>query len=611
MRENRHSPNGRNGSNADTRLMTGMGGELTVATARLKQRNLSRTKVQVYPYTKAARGREMFKEASSACLRQAWKNWWKADYSWNGLAKKQHTIWAHNFPWSSLQQYWRRDPSTGQLRNDAALIAAGELIECEGTTFHIVHLPPQLPSGATTWKEDVGAPEWEVLEAITAKRVDAATGKVSHWYGRDDRAQLRGAVLRRAIQHPSGSEHALHAIFKNSIFIDSVDWGGSEFGPTCSFDGVTFLEIAEFNNTIFLGEAWFKEVEFCHMVWFNNARFCGNVDFQKSKFRHQTQFNRSVFEQDVKFKYTTFEDLAIFEDTTFSSYAEFGNATFKSEFHFGGATFNRAASFESVTLPDEARNWHGAFKNTRFLAPLILTDAKSQGQQTSAPAAFDGASLEAGIVLDLVTDDCADRRFKIEVEQACAAAQWDEPVGKLQAAGTSTLRDRRLAQLERGCRVLKQAMDKASNKSAEQRFHRYELIARRGQRSTPLSERSFSRLYEWSANYGASLSRPIASLFAIWLVFAVTFWLIDDGLSVGGLHSRESVAISSLSFSLSRILPSGAFENVSSDWIARFAGAHSPTLVLFVRFLASLESILAVILAFMFGFAVKRKFQII
>jgi hypothetical protein len=67
--------------------------------------------------------------------------------------------------------------------------------------------------------------------------------------------------------------------------------------------------------------------------------------------------------------------------------------------------------------------------------------------------------------------------------------------------------------------------------------------------------------------------------------------------------------LSSISFSLSRILPFGAFQGLTEDYI-RVATYNSLWLKILVGVLASVQSGAALVLSFLFGLAVRRRFQI-
>jgi hypothetical protein len=174
-----------------------------------------------------------------------------------------------------------------------------------------------------------------------------------------------------------------------------------------------------------------------------------------------------------------------------------------------------------------------------------------------------------------------------------------------------------LRHLEGGCRVLKQAMEKSANKTREQMFYAFELIARRHQRATPWWERQTSRLYGAFGDYGRSIGRPL-----FWLTFIVpAFALAYAGLLAGwraealsGLAPR-SVAIECLSFSMQRVLPFGPWtltpQQITQSLVQSLLQGPTDSLFsLAVRFLGTLQSLAALILAFLAGLAIRRRFQI-
>ena len=65
-----------------------------------------------------------------------WDKWWRHDYSWDGLKSRglggDYLAFDTKGPNGevNLQEYWRRDPETGQIRNNDAMIDAGELAGC-------------------------------------------------------------------------------------------------------------------------------------------------------------------------------------------------------------------------------------------------------------------------------------------------------------------------------------------------------------------------------------------------------------------------------------------------------------------------------------------------
>jgi hypothetical protein len=139
-----------------------------------------------------------------------------------------------------------------------------------------------------------------------------------------------------------------------------------------------------------------------------------------------------------------------------------------------------------------------------------------------------------------------------------------------------------------------------------QQFYRFELLARRAQRDTPAWEKLFSLLYGAASNYGASMARPFGALFVLVGLFALYYHLRAYGLSLSWPPDWAQT-VASLEFSASRVFPFGAFEDVSKNWIGMFT---SGLFRLEMRILGSVQSALALALVFLFGLAVRRRFQI-
>jgi hypothetical protein len=505
-----------------------------------------------------------------------WDAWWEEDFSWDGLAKKSWDGWLvlpdgsfaeeqtgdtpppDGARAATLQDYWRdqeRDLITGP----------------DGIRFTRVHLPPAWRDGTPTGKTEWG--DW-ALDASLAPKLLAGGETVftGQWgfrelEGPDRRAQLQGCVLLRAATHPQDNASPLSARFERAAFLRDA-----------SFDSATFSGDASFLSATFSGDAYF------------------------------------------------------------------GSAKFQGRTSFFGASFDTLVSFRLKDWPSAAQDWHGAFNQAVFKAAPIFT-----GAGFKALAAFDGAVLERGLIFDDKPAKVSDKIFQSERRDAIKAAKTDlaawveeqereqkgEPSevegegaaekkkpkrisGRERKKELEKFRNRRLAELEGGCRTLKRAMEYASNKTREQLFYRYELIARRAQTSTPLSEKIFSYLYDWLGNYGASIGRPFMAVTALTLLFSGIYWGLDIGWwaavsHAGAVNSAATFdpdLARAMSFSASRIFPFGAFDDVSREWLQSYEAVHGALAGLWLRILASLQSAIALTLVFMVGLAVRRKFQI-
>jgi hypothetical protein len=227
--------------------------------------------------------------------------------------------------------------------------------------------------------------------------------------------------------------------------------------------------------------------------------------------------------------------------------------------------------------------------------------ASFKGAGLRCLGAFDGAVLQGGLQLDDADEPAANATFQRERDEAERAAD----------------REAALRQLEGGCRVLKQAMEKSANKAREQVFYAFELMARRHQRATPWWERQMSRAYGAVADYGRSIGRPLVWLALLIPVFAAAYagllygW---RGETLAGLAPRV-VLTECLSHSFQRVLPFGPWaltpiQIANSPVQSLLNGPTNALFSLAIRTLGSLQSLLALILAFLAGLAIRRRFQI-
>lgn len=689
-------------------------------------------------------------------IEQEWLDgWWQLDYSWAGLSDNKHAIRLveqrgdsycftgedfvpDNGPDLSgsvslidatLQDYWRQDPNSGALRDDEAMKAAGELEECDGTLFHIAHLPLKTKSGQPTWKANLKDQKWEQLESLIARRVAAATVATvielegSH-YAKDNRAQFQGTVLRRASAHPQGRENPLHLNCQRTVYVGSdeqsggfisggIDYSICTFGHNACFYDALFLRRANFTgasfsgNTVFdqavfgkgaifafakfSGDVAFRRAYFFETGIFSQAVFSRNADFSNSRFyegslfdgclfsaiaifdhtlfsgkmvaaswgltlyldektvvishpgrtcaddqrraanrsynRGCASFFRCVFKGNVRFVSAGFHGDCHFDETTFADDARFWEAQFEGGMDFSSATFEKTASFENVTWPMAARHWHRAFNRARFLGSAQFQTA-SGNNGFRAMAAFDGVVFNDEVILDwpceTTADDAFDSQYKATGEAARtdaeerAKAEFDRR--KRANAGNETAalvterekrecerdcRDVRLRELERGCRALRQAMEKASDKPRERIFHRYEMSVRTSQNSMLWPEKVVAFLYRWLSNYGDSIGRPIAWLLFILLpVFGIAYGLW--GAAVSCADSIWTLLRDGLTVSSARLFPIGPW-NIDKNQLHRVLSMNSPA---FFPAVAAVESILGTILIFLIALAIRRRFQI-
>nr|WP_321440209.1 pentapeptide repeat-containing protein [uncultured Hyphomonas sp.] len=200
--------------------------------------------------------------------------------------------------------------------------------------------------------------------------------------------------------------------------------------------------------------------------------------------------------------------------------------------------------------------------------------------------------------------------------------------------------------LEDCYRTLKQFNEDRRDRPEEGRFFRLELIARRRRRrpeyslqqllafwqekeGIPIWERVLSHIYGGASNYGNSVVLPIVWLIGGVFVFALAYMLMGDWFldRPSWKHFGEA-----LSFSFGQVLPFGPWDTPDpctaiGQMLDPLTGpaqaaceqhlgdgfelrAYRDGTPIGLRLLASFQSLTAIILVFLSGLAVRRRFQI-
>ena len=641
-----------------------------------------------------------------------WDKWWEADYSWDGLAKKEWQGWAvhpdkHQFAvrpaeeapadWrpATLQDYWRK-----------AGVKKKHLIECGGRQFTKFHLPFNDRDGNATEKDGWDDDEWVRFADELAPRLAEASetkGKFGRIDGPDNRAQFDGVVARALPGPPPAPDEApqetetdksasaspgrIHLSAENTWLSLGASCSGAAFGPFTVFTGAIFSGDAHFDNATFSGNAWFNNATFSGDARFDNATFSGYAWFNKATFSGNASFANATFSRNAWFNKATFSGNARFDNATFSGYAWFNKATFSGNAWFDNATFSGYAWFDNATFSGDAwfRSLNAARVKTLSFAgaliekPIAVCFARRPARSTSAARAFldvelprlldlsgdgvftffemlDGAVTKGKVDFDEATFE-NDNGFKIALARACvpqlgaapfsaklerfvATWHWRARVFFLQALSFESrqfvfkrmekptlnspylkrlnadlayykkvirARNKNLRALEGGCRTLKLAFENQRDRVNEQRFYRYELIARRHNMLTPWWERWTSHLFGAVSDYGGSITRPIGFLGGLWLTTAAIFYWL--GLSVKCASPWGALTLSGEM--IFRPFFVWAPRSKEANGLAgALLGDYGTGISLATKLLGTLESLIAVILLFLVALAIRRRFQI-
>jgi hypothetical protein len=607
----------------------------------------------------------MVEETGSAADNEArwWADWFEADFSWDGLSKFIIPTGGLNGE-RNLQEYWRRDPATGISRDDAAMRDAGELIDFDGRTWHLAHLPPRDRTGSTaSSKANPDHPDVARLNALVATRIAAGVETLGthnalgfRVSGPDGRALLDGAVLWSSPNHPQGVASPLHlsccrawlrqADLRNFKFGPSADFSKATFTGDANFARATFTGHAVFYRATFTGDANFYRATFTSDAGFNGATFKGDARFYSATFKGDARFRNAnftgdanfsdaIFTGDVRFYDATFKGDAVFWGTNFTGDAVFSSATFTGDANFSDAIFTGNAVFKAAVflkpltfvanIANPQRQFMGAFLSTRFAGLADFSRAGGEGRGGLLAAAFGGAQFEKGLILTDGLDREADQLFPDLLQGTRDAARADlarEKKGRKENGEAfrwperikfhREARDRRLIELESGCRTLKVVMGAERDEVREQRYYRYQLRARHRRSDVFWLEKLFGGLYGLTSNYGSGLLGPLLSLGLLTFASGLGYWAWADHLGVAGeagFPEGQSFALSVV-FKPFAVLAAATSDPSVKDWWPVAMMNVNASVAWGLRVVTTLQSLASGVLIFLLAVGVRRRFQI-
>ncbi len=433
-----------------------------------------------------------------------------------------------------------------------------------------------------------------------------------------------------------GAKFANGANFREATFGDDVNFATATFGDDASFLGATFdgrllmFGRRSSQQPTFSGLASFKLARFRGPAMFGDtskkrgAAFAGKTNFRAATFLDYADFSECEWPENAE------DQHGAFEGARFCAVADFSNARFSAFAILDGAVFERMVRFTDPYRIRSKRGWRAVWSRIVRL--------------------WRGVTLQPH-------PNSPDGVFKDAAKATKAAVRRDQSLQR--AKDYSTAEDKnaherggeaRWRTLASGFRTLKLAMEAQSDKDREQRFYRYELKARMRRPSTRWWEKRVSGLYGLTANYGASIARPFFSLAVMMVAFSALYWAVANaaGLPQGAALAPSAVTVQTthaaqdtewaanvwpaLDFSMSQTFrPFGVWWGpgmpeipaapgrseasledrlASAPWRVQLAHALGQGWWTAVKFVATVQSLLSVILLFLFALAVRRRFQI-
>lgn len=430
------------------------------------------------------------------------------------------------------------------------------------------------------------------------------------------------------------------SMFESALFGGRTTFWRAVFEGAVEFKHARLPEYSDFTGTKFKGPAGFSEVRFGSGLFigceFTSASFYGatfgeGVSFASAVFTANVSFSRATlsganfrnvrFEREASFTNARI-DAGNFDNAAFLGPALFGGEEFGSGAHFFGpvtfraSTFHEFADFSWVQWPENARDQQGALEGARF---RDVVDFKIEN--FSAFSIFDGAALERRLLLTetaargqtperLMARALKGVRKAVQADRRLRSSDKEEWEIGQERRGP----DARYGALAGGLRTLKLAMAAQSDVTREQRFYRYELKTRARMPSEPWTVSIASRLYGIVSDYGASIGRPLLALLVVIIGFAAIYYLASDPFGLSGKDQTTHIW-QSWAFSWDNVfrplsaLTGDASSGNNKSVAYKLLNQRGEAVAAAIRALSTLQSLLAIILGFLFALGVRRRFQ--
>jgi hypothetical protein len=582
-----------------------------------------------------------YDKASPENREAAWLELWHArDFTWQGRSEKaalqtEMVEVPASFPDGreaegefktvSLQDYWRWSVGFSgeeRLLTDEEMAEAGLLVEVDGETYHLIHAPD-------LWLKviEYGMP-LQILTDIIAARAERVPDDIGtnadnspNWV----RALqllggwLPGGLLRQA--------HTRKAIDMSGACVPDIHLSGLKVGPLnclrsrftgkADFWGATFSGEADFTRATFSGKAYFRDATFSGEADFTIATFSGGAQFYNATFSGGASFEKATFSGGAGFEKATFSDWAIFVSATFSGTAIFENATFKAPVTFVGGTFEDVVIFNKVNWPN--LNVPNAFKGARFKDRVDF-----ESNSLISVSAFNEAHFEIPPSFRHLTQRQLDEVFGDSISQTkelirqAKRAMAEAKRKKEKYEGLTP--DQLLATLEGGFQTLRKVAERKGKFLLSQTYYRFEVRTRVKRPEIAFWEKVAAAFYGLSSDYGNSIARPFVSLAVILVGFAAIYlalaievnlvdWLDRSALQ-SGLFESLDFSLKNVFQPLSALSTEAPRESDASSLAGKLLNNYGKGFGLIVTAISIVQSLTGIVLAFLFGLAVRRRFQI-
>lgn len=569
-------------------------------------------------------------------LEEWFGNWQENDFSWEGLSKKPWLGWWVRSD-GDIVTLEKADPTVDReaTLQDYWYSEKDHLIECDGKKWTCIHAPFFSSDGQETKKDTERA--WKLILSHLAMSQNLNyfiyhySPDMNKNRSADTRIQLQGSILSPPnFPYNIQGEWAInanlaffkgHHNFFKCIFKGEASFSAVFFEEEANFEEADFQGRSNFSNSTFRNGGNFWKTRFRGVSMFQSTLFTGQrTSFWVANFEEEARFLSTLFDGDAWFRYTTFQGkvyfspdnklengakfttIADFYNSDFEKSASFHKAIFNSQVSFRGVTFQKGAQFKDCQLPTKEIDFRGAFHG---MTSEGLMDFR--GETFHAISMFADARVNGHLLYPRPREADAERIFKALLRNS-TLEQRDRP------------HEHALENLEQGAIALKLALSANGNKYDENKFFRYELLAREKMNRVSFSEKIALYLFDMLSRFGQSIWLPLINLIILALASIIIYLTIGGSIykmitscifdysSVKGAAQLSFYSIFRPFFFWSIDTSIGE----SPGWLVSLSAAIeiSPTTWILLGIFSSIQSAASIICLFLFGFCLKRRFQI-
>ena len=349
------------------------------------------------------------------------------------------------------------------------------------------------------------------------------------------------------------------------------------------------------------------------------AMIVNSTTFVSRSLLHSAKIGNRLIFRDCDFRLGVFaKALEVTASANFRGTSFGKNNSFRSARFLDGVDFNARSDLDESPRPPVNEIGSVDFRNCLFGVRKAVVAADFSGRTFKGKADFQHARFNGAAYFEreAFSEDVSFRLATFSHPRLAwpfrLSGRWPFIV---KDEATSLLNANEAAHsFERAFSNLKDCMRSAGSGRFEKKFHIYELRARRARwdAEVGITERLFSFLYDVFSEYGESIKRPLAWLFATPLVCAVIYYEISG-------QSDSRFAFLSLDFSLQQVFRPffvwsnslrGGDSSVGGVLFALTNSTRDDSVGLLVKSIASLEALVALTLSFLLALAIKRRFQV-